>query len=150
MRIRHVKISGFKSIPFRASCRDTARDRAMIVEWQEDAFQFSLPIKSRPDTSMLSAIMGANSTGKSSILFALEIFFSNMIKLNSDLFSYKDTDRPIMVEVTFEGDINEALEWHQAYCHHLQDSSYGFVLGRWWTAEGGGRYIKFADVVGGL
>ena len=42
---------------------------------------------------MLSAIMGANSAGKSTILLALNYVFSTVSKLNPSLFNGKKTDR---------------------------------------------------------
>ncbi len=54
---------------------------------------------------MLSAIIGANSAGKSTILLALDMAFGNTAKLDEAMFNGKQTDEPVIVEVTVQGEI---------------------------------------------
>ena len=65
---------------------------------------------------MLSAIMGANSAGKSTLLLALNTFFGAAVKLDPSLFHDKSVDEPIVIEVTLVGEIEQPNAWHAAYC----------------------------------
>ena len=84
---------------------------------------------------MLSALMGANSSGKSSVLFALRDFFDNPTKLNPQLFNSDQTDNTILVEITFRGAISEAEEWHQTNCTQTDDGMFELTIARGWSTE---------------
>ncbi len=154
MRIRSVRISGFKSIPFCAQvepvaavpgCRGAAR-----ITWARDAFRVDLPTTSpttsKADRPLLAAIMGANSAGKSNILLALDYFFSPAVKLDAALFNGKRTDRPLIVEVTLEGPLDHPGQWHAAHCTP-HGSGCRLTLASVWSDEGRTRYVRRADGV---
>ncbi len=104
MRIKTIKISGFKPIPFSANYTPpiSSSGPAKII-WETSAFQFPLAT----ENPMMNAIIGPNSSGKSSILHALDIFFSSKTKLPQELYNNKAIDRPVIVELTFVGKIKD-------------------------------------------
>lgn len=131
MRVHKISISGYKPIPF---CADHDTD-CQTLNWQEDAFCLTLPTTEANDTPMLSALMGANSSGKSSVLFALRDFFDNPTKLNPQLFNSDQTDNTIIVEITFRGTLTEVEEWHQTNCVQLENGIYELTIARGWSTE---------------
>ena len=119
MRIKSVKISGYRAIPFCATFNDDERSPEVIWE-EENQFYVSFP-----DTSpYISAIIGQNSCGKSTIVYALQYFFSNTTKLVSDEFyNEKNSDRPIIIEVVLKGTIPNPEQWHAIHCHNGEECS---------------------------
>jgi hypothetical protein len=147
MRIRSVRISGFKSIPFCAQVEPgaaTGRRGALCITWARDAFQVDLPTTPRPGRPLLAAIMGPNSAGKSNVLLALDYFFSSAVKLDAGLYNGKQTDRPLIVEVTLEGALEHPTQWHTAHCQP-HGSGYRLTLASVWCDEGRTRYIRRGD-----
>ena len=53
------------------------------------------------DTEPLTAIIGANNTGKSAFLKAIDLFFSNAPKIDDDDFHGKNVEEPIDIILTF-------------------------------------------------
>ena len=140
MRIREVRISGFRSIPFCADIEtpDGAGVRtakAVRIQWRRDAFRFQLPTRRSGGRSMLSAIIGANSAGKSTILLALDMAFGNTAKLDEAMFNGKQTDEPVIVEVTVQGEIERPSQWHAENCT-LNGKTYALTVAAVWTAAG--------------
>ena len=131
MRVHKVLISGYKPIPFCAEYDETAQ----TVTWASDAFSLTLPTTTDNSRPMLNALMGANSSGKSSVLFALRDFFNNPAKLNEQLFNSEQTDKPVIVEITFRGQITSTTEWHDTYCSQLKDDIYELTIIRGWLPD---------------
>lgn len=150
MRIRTVRISGFKSIPFCGRVTPapaaTGRRGAVQITWQRDAFQVELPTTPGPGRPLLAAIMGANSAGKSNILLALDYFFSPAVKLDAGLFNGKRTDQPLIVEVTLEGTVEHSTQWHATHCLP-HGSGYRLTLASIWSNDGRTRWMRRADGV---
>ncbi len=149
MRIREVRISGFRSIPFCADIEtpDGAGVRtakAVRIQWRRDAFRFQLPTRRSGGRSMLSAIIGANSAGKSTILLALDMAFGNTAKLDEAMFNGKQTDEPVIVEVTVQGEIERPSQWHAENCT-LNGKTYALTVAAVWTAAGRARFIRRGD-----
>ncbi|MDI9546212.1 MAG: AAA family ATPase [Chloroflexota bacterium] len=149
MRIREVRISGFRSIPFCADIEtpDGAGVRtakAVRIQWRRDAFRFQLPTRRSGGRSMLSAIIGANSAGKSTILLALDMAFGNTAKLDEAMFNGKQTDEPVIVEVTVQGEIERPSQWHAENCT-LNGKTYALTVAAVWTAAGRTRFIRRGD-----
>ena len=149
MRIREVRISGFRSIPFCAGVDspDGASFRsakAIRIVWQRDAFRFQLPATRSGGRSMLSAIIGANSAGKSTILLAMDMAFGNMAKLDESMFNGKQTDEPVIVEVTVQGEVERPGPWHSENCA-LTGKSYALTVASLWTTAGRMRFIRRSD-----
>ena len=64
-----------------------------------------------------SCFVGANGSGKSTILYALNLFFrqnkdaqTNILQLSQDDFHHKNTNSPIKITVTFTGLSSQAKE----------------------------------------
>jgi len=104
MRIKTIRISGFKPIPFKATFQESpGRGKPAEIHWENDAFQLSLALQS----PFLNAIIGPNSSGKSSIFYALNAFFANKTRLPENWYNRKDTSKPVIVEVTLTGGISD-------------------------------------------
>lgn len=63
----------------------------------------------------LTALVGANGAGKSSVLCALEVFYGQITSLTQDDFFNKETDREIAITVTFAELPTDAQESLQEY-----------------------------------
>lgn len=147
MQLKTVKISGFKSIPFCATY--TVQNRGFDIQWNNDCFMIPLPDSSAENGSSLTALIGANSAGKSNILLALESFFDNKTKLPLDCFNEKQDDSPIIIEIEFVGsnkEIDQAATTYQCpefrnhYCR-LDGSNYCLTAGLVWPRpDQGGRF----------
>lgn len=131
MRIHKVAISGYRPIPF---CAEYDKDNKSVT-WQDNAFSLTLPTSPFSDTPMLNAIMGANSSGKSSVLFALRDFFNNPTKLDPQLFNSEQTDKPIIVEIVFRGEIPTIEAWHDTHCTRLEENVYELTIIRGWSPD---------------
>jgi predicted ATP-dependent endonuclease of OLD family len=117
MKIDSIKISGFKGIPV---CAEYIEDPMNIV-WRDPVFQISFP----KNSSYISAIIGPNSCGKSSVLYALQYFFGSNAKiLDECLYYLKDISHPIIIEITFRGKIASPQDWHQTNCQNIDGISY--------------------------
>jgi predicted ATP-dependent endonuclease of OLD family len=152
MRLSEVRISGFKSIPFCAEILPqepaSGRHAAPVqIVWQPDAFAFHLPTAAArgPERgSMLCAITGANSAGKSSILLALSVAFSAAAKLQESYFNGRETGQPIIIELTLRGCIAKAGDWHALNCIAHGDD-FELTVAHAWTTESRTRYIRRSD-----
>ena len=149
MRLREVRISGFRSIPF---CADIANvdggavrtARALQIDWHRDAFHVQLPTSRRRGGPMLSAVIGANSAGKSTILLAMDLAFGNASRLDEALFNGKQTELPVVVEMTLQGALDDPGAWHADNCapHGKQ---YALTVAHVWTPSGRARFIRRED-----
>ncbi|MCC6169848.1 MAG: ATP-binding protein, partial [Caldilineaceae bacterium] len=149
MRVRSVRISGFKSIPFCAQVEPAAtggRRGAVCITWARDAFQVDLPTTPQPGRPLLAAIIGPNSAGKSNILLALDYFFGSAVKLDSALFNGRQTDRPLIVEVTLEGALAHPTQWQTTHCRP-HGGLYRLTLASVWSEEGRTRCLHRGDGV---
>ena len=166
MRIQQVKISGFRPIPFCAQA-DFDADPVTIT-WDDDAFTVTFPtgfgavdrdeIDWEDETpKLLSTMIGANSSGKSSVLYALDTFFGSSSKLPEEYFNEKalkdddDNENHIIVEVTAVGRLNELKDWHKKNCCCVpvvsgndKVTSYlcELTVAVAWTTKSRKRYIK--------
>jgi predicted ATP-dependent endonuclease of OLD family len=128
MRIKEVKISGFKPIPF---CADYQPDNDHRIVWDQDAFSVKMPIES----PLLSAVIGPNSSGKSSILYALSYFFSSTTKLKPEMYNGEQTEKDIVVEIAFVGEIADKNEWHDENCNDADNGKYELTLASAWLFD---------------
>ena len=149
MRLMEVRISGYRSIPFRADV--TSADgghfrfaKTVHLEWHRDAFQVQFPTARTRGGPMLSAIIGANSAGKSTILQAMDLAFGNASKLDEAMFNSKRTELPVVVELTVQGAIAELGPWHETNClpHGRQHT---LTVAHIWTGSGRARFIRRED-----
>jgi predicted ATP-dependent endonuclease of OLD family len=146
MRIESVKISGFKPIPFCANFRAEEKNIPAQITWEDKPFQISFA-NSAP---LINAIIGPNSSGKSSIFYALDKFFSSARKLEVENFNNKETGKPVIVEVVFSGKIPSVEQWHLENCDVKnptlgQESEGKFILAVMWQGgenEGRTDYIR--------
>lgn len=113
MRIETIKISGFKPIAFCASYTPEERGVPAQINWQQNVFQISLAASA----PLINAIIGPNSSGKSSIFYALEKFFGSARKLDPEHFNNKQISRPVVVEISFSGKIPSVEQWHLDNCN---------------------------------
>ncbi|NLE43448.1 MAG: AAA family ATPase [Chloroflexi bacterium] len=113
MRIKSLRISGLKCI---APCADLVTpdgDNAPIqLNWHQDRCELVFP---RIDP-MMAALIGPNSSGKSTVLQGLDLLFGSKSKLTSDFFNGADQNSPIIVEATLRGCIGEPDDWSAANC----------------------------------
>ncbi len=148
MRVREVRISGFRAVPVGVEVHwpHGQRGRTAQMQWAKDAFCVTLPTAARPRRPMLSAIMGANSAGKSTILWALHTFFGPAVKLDDALFFGKRRDQPIVVEVTLTGRIAQAGAWHAANCTR-RGEEWSLTVASVWRGDQRLRYVRRPDGV---
>src|SRR5215203_5576161 len=113
MRLREIRISGFRAVPVSAHVElvNGARGRTLHVQWSADAMRLRLPTSAATRRPMLSAIMGANSAGKSSLLLALNAIFGPAVKLDPAFFHGGQCDAQIVIEMTLVGEIQQATDW---------------------------------------
>jgi hypothetical protein len=145
MRVREVRISGFKAIPVCAAIQheggEESTNKGVIqIRWQRDSFHMTLPVVAGEKTAMLGAIIGANSAGKSSILLALSYLFSNTSKLDSSLFHGKSQEQPVVVELRLVGKITAPEAWHMANCVQ-RGAEFELTVAHVWNVDGRTRYI---------
>ncbi|MBW7884057.1 MAG: AAA family ATPase [Caldilineaceae bacterium] len=149
MRLQEVRISGFQSIPF---CADYAvesgarrgRLATARIAWQPDAYHFSLPVTAASGSPMLSALIGPNSAGKSTVLMALAYAFGTAVRLDESLYHGKDTSQPIIVELTLSGPLATPNQWQREHCYDDGDRG-SLTVAHVWNAEGRVRYIRRPD-----
>ncbi len=63
----------------------------------------------------LTALVGANGSGKSSVLAALELFYGQNASITTDDFYNRDTSREVSVAITFSGLSSEAKNQFKQY-----------------------------------
>ncbi len=131
MRVDKISISGYKPIPF---CAEYDPDNSTVT-WEDEAFSLTLPTTSDDNVLMLNALMGANSSGKSSVLFALRDFFNNPTKLDAQLFNSEQTTKPIVVEISFRGAVTNPEEWHNDHCVNVKDNIFELTIIRGWSPD---------------
>lgn len=142
MRIKTIKISGFKPFPFCAEYIEEDENGNPNIIWNDDAIKVSFAT----DIPMQNAIIGPNSCGKSSILIALKHFFSSISKMPATFFNEKATEFPIIIEITFWGYVENLDDWHQLYCKNItNDGYYEFTVAKCWTTEGKETLNKLAN-----
>jgi Predicted ATP-dependent endonuclease of the OLD family len=143
MKIDSIKISGFKGIPVCANFTPENREIPPNVFWRNPVFQIYFP-KSSPH---ISAIIGPNSCGKSSVLQALQYFFGANAKTQDEcLFYLKDTGHPIIIEITFRGKVTNPQNWHQTNCANI-DGIFFLTLVSIFTTEKRVKLIKDSNGV---
>jgi len=138
MKIDTIKISGFKGIPV---CADYTPEQPGIppqVIWRNQAFQIKFP----KESPYISAIIGPNSCGKSSILFALQYFYGANAKTPDECQYYlKDTNNPIIMEITWRGNVSNPQNWHQSNCQ-IVNGIYYLTLISIFTTDKRIKFIK--------
>ena len=80
----------------------------------------------------LTALVGANGTGKSTFLRALELFYASSQRIKQDDYYNKETLRPINITVTYTNLSDEALRLFSPY---LQDNKLVIELVIDWNNE---------------
>lgn len=159
MKITTVKISGFRPIPF---CATYDSDIPQVI-WKPNAFKIKFPATQKP---YLYAFIGANSSGKSSAIQALDNFFSNTTTLSEEFYNCKNSEQPIVVEVTSQGrlqniedlecignknnqfaDVAALQTWLDENCTRRGRSVYYLTLIAVWPAKCASRinYIRKPD-----
>lgn len=127
-----------------AKPRRAANKPAYAIKWDTDAFCAELPYQPRAAGHMMSAIMGPNSAGKSTILLALNLFFSNLNKLDEGYF-HQHADAPIIIEATFTGDVQKLDDldpaWIEAHCTG-RGNNRELTLASIWNSDGRRRLIR--------
>lgn len=150
MRIHEVRISGLRALPVAAQIApiDGTRGRAVRIAWAAHAARFHLPTAATPRRPLLTAIIGANSAGKSTLLHALHLFFGPTSKLDPTLFHNKEVSAPVVVEVTLTGTPATVTAWHEAHCTR-RDDAWQLTVAHVWQAGAPWarrtRYLRAAD-----
>jgi hypothetical protein len=106
--------------------------------------RIQLPTRAGARRPMLSAIMGANSAGKSTLLLALNTFFGSAVKLDTTLFHDGQTNEPVIVEVTMAGEIEQPTPWHMTHCVPTK-TGWSLTVASVWRAEQRIRLIRRQD-----
>jgi|GEM_PF-3832204 len=126
MRVKTLRISGFKPFPFAA--KYTERNNSAEIVWSENAFQVSFAL----EPSFMNAIIGPNNSGKSSILYALDSFFSNKTKLPENWYNDGNRDNPVIIEITFTGEIDNSDNWDKENCIDNGDGTHDLTVAYVW------------------
>lgn len=144
MQIESIRISGYRSVSVCATyVASERRNDPAEIHWSSSVFEARLSVQ-KP---FLHAIIGHNSSGKSNLLKALKDFFATTAsKLSDNCFHGNDCQHPVVVEITFRGEINEASDWHQVNCVNGGES-YQFTVARVWPDPATSRqtFIKQSD-----
>jgi predicted ATP-dependent endonuclease of OLD family len=141
MRIDSIRISGFKGLPVCADFIPEQGGNPANVTWRDPVFQVNFP-KTSP---YISAIIGPNSCGKSSVLYAMQYFFGSNAKIADECqYGFKDTTHPIIIEITFCGKILNPQGWHQTNCV-LRNGVYFLSLISVFTTDKRFKLIKDAN-----
>lgn len=141
MRIESMKISGFKGIPVCSDYVLEPNGDPRSVKWRDTAFHIKFP-KTSP---YISAIIGQNSCGKSSVLHAMQLFFGANTKIPDECqYNSKDMSNPIIIEITFSGKVSNPDAWHQKNCVFTNDI-YSLTLISIFTPEKRIKLIKNVD-----
>jgi hypothetical protein len=146
MQVSEIRISGFRAAPVcaHAEAINGTRGRNVRLKWAVDALRVQLPTGRGSRRPLLSAIMGANSAGKSTLLLALHTFFGNVVKLDESLFHGKRMDEPIIIEVTLVGAIEHPTAWMLA--HGLRTKKgWSLTVASLWNSEQRTRLIRQPD-----
>jgi predicted ATP-dependent endonuclease of OLD family len=156
MRLKRVRISGFRSFPFCATYDGDSKQ--LDVTWGTGGSRIcecELP-HSAEHGAMLCAVIGANSTGKSNLLYALDTFFSSTSKLALDSYYNKSDAAPIVIELDLVEDVAsfESLvaaqgfqDFADKHCW-LEDDQYQLRTGSVWQtpdASSRVRYLRNQD-----
>lgn len=146
MRLRDIRISGFRAVP---PCAHVAvvhaeRGRTVRLQWSTDALRLRLPTRAAPRRPMLNAIIGANSAGKSTLLLALNTFFGAAVKLDPALFYGGQMEEPIVIEVIAVGEVKQPTVWHADHCM-LTKGGYALTVAHVWNGEQRLRLIRRPD-----
>ena len=146
MRVREVRISGFRAAPVCAHVEvvSGARGRTWRINWSTDALRLRLPTSAAPRRPMLNAIIGANSAGKSTLLMALNTLFGSASKLDATLFHGGQCDEPIVIEVTLVGEVQQPSAWHNTFCTPTK-SGWAMTIASVWNTEQRFRLIRRPD-----
>jgi hypothetical protein len=146
MRLREIRISGFRAAPVCAHVEmvSGARGRTLRLLWSTDALRLRLPTRASARRSMLNAIIGANSAGKSTLLMALNLFFGSAVRLDPSLFHGGQPEEPIVIEATLVGEIEQPNAWHTTYCTPVK-GGWALTVASVWTAEQRFRLIRRPD-----
>ena len=136
MQVAEIRISGFRAVPVCAHVEvvNGTRGRSVRLKWTVDALRVQLPTGRGRRRPMLSAIMGANSAGKSTLLLALHTFFGPAAKLDAALFHDKRADEPVVIEVTLVGEIEQPNAWHTTHCIPTK-KGWALTVASVWTSE---------------
>lgn len=167
MRLKRLRISGFRSIGVNAVIEQTQEDgrtaandkparrnrSAYHIHWTEAAFEALFPVDAnsrhnnagsqtttRQPAPMMTAIMGPNSAGKSTILLALNLFFSNLNKLEDNAFHQHAPDAPIIIEATLVGKIAADSAWIERFCRG-NGANTEITVASVWDKEGRSRFL---------
>lgn len=146
MRLRDIRISGFRAVPpcAHVAIVQAARERTVRLQWSTAALRLRLPTRAATRRPMLNAIIGANSAGKSTLLLALNTFFGAAVKLDSALFYGGQAEEPIVIEVTCVGEIEQPTAWHAAHCVPCK-GGFALTVAHVWHGEHRLRLIRRPD-----
>lgn len=146
MRVQEIRISGFRGVApcVRVEAVPGAQGRRVRLVWAGDAFRVRLPVVAGAQQPLLSALLGANSAGKSTVLQALHTFLGAAVKLDAALFFNKAIDAPVVIELTLVGRIAESQAWRQQ--HGIDDGEAAtLTVASVWRGDERRRYLRGAN-----
>jgi hypothetical protein len=157
MRLKELRVSGFRSIGTHAVIEDAShREKggkpAYRIVWAKNCFDVRLPVSNDQADHMMAAIMGPNSVGKSTILLAMNLFFSNVTRLDAAFFHQPSGptvkpapgQTPVIMEAVFAGNVDAEEMWITRHCRAAGES-HEMTLVSVWNTEGRQRYIQAND-----
>jgi hypothetical protein len=146
MRVQALRISGFRAIGHGVQIEPVsgAQGRRVRLHWADEGFTVRLPVEAGPSGPMLSALLGANSAGKSTVLLALHTFFGPTVKLDPTYFYRKGSDAPVVIEVTLVGKIESPQAWHRQHCVP-QGELWTLTVAGVWRGDQRRRYVQGPD-----
>ncbi len=146
MKVQEIRISGFRAIAkgVQIDSVSGSQGRRVRLQWDPNAFVVRLPVDAAPRRPMLSALLGANSAGKSTVLLAFHTFFGASVKLDPAYFHNKQSDEPVVIELSLVGKINDPLLWHRQHCV-AHDGQWTLTIASVWRGEQRRRYVRGPD-----
>jgi len=123
---------------------DEGGNRVWRLVWEAQSVRLGLPVNPGPGRPLLSALIGANSAGKSTLLLALHHFFGATTKLDADLFHDKTSAVPVVVQITLVGAIEQPTAWQQTYGTR-RGEQWSLTVASVWQGERRVRLLQRAD-----
>lgn len=146
MRVSEVRISGLRSIApgVRLLTDEEGGNRVWRLIWEAQSVRLVLPVNPGLGRPLLSALIGANSAGKSTVLLALHHFFGATTKLDTDLFHGKTSVAPVVVQVTLVGALAQPTTWQQAHCAR-RGKQWSLTVASVWQGDRRLRLLQRSD-----
>lgn len=158
MRLEQLRISGFRAVAHTAQLT-AAHEAAPATKagakgvynltWSRHAFAANFPVDTRHAEHMMSAVMGPNSAGKSTLLLAMSLCLGNTGKLDATYFHGQDAQQPIIMEATLRGQVEADAAWCKRFVRTVGNApahlAHAVTIASVWSKDGRLRLLRGND-----